>query len=157
MTKIIVNPTQVRDHQSPAPCISLRSGRGGDLPGRDGHPVQVDSAVGAQQNDQLQLRRDHVRHRCLTLRHGGTLRGKLAKEYRLSHLFVDLGWVDFDLGVPLSCPGAQPLLLHTHQPRQNWADSGTLRIQVRRHPVLFFVFFLGHRFRSFSFSKPKIN
>ena len=56
----------------------------------------MDSAVGAQQNDQLQLRRDHVRHRCLTLRHGGTLRGKLAKEYRVSHLFVDLGWVDLD-------------------------------------------------------------
>ena len=41
----------------------------------------------------------------------------------LSHLLVDLGWVDFDLGVPPSCPPAQPLLRNSHQPRQNWADS----------------------------------
>ena len=28
--------------------------------------------------------------------------------YRVSHLHVDLGCVDFDLGVPPSCPAAQP-------------------------------------------------
>ena len=26
--------------------------------------------------------------------------------YRVSHLLVDLGWVDFDLGVPPTCPAA---------------------------------------------------
>ena len=45
--------------------------------------------------------------------------------YRVSHLPVDLGWVDFDLGVPPSCPAGQPLLPNSHQPRQNVADSGT--------------------------------
>ena len=29
--------------------------------------------------------------------------------YRVSHLLMDLGWVDFDLGVPLTCPATQPL------------------------------------------------
>ena len=48
--------------------------------------------------------------------------------YRVSLLLVCLGWVDFDLGVPPSCPAAQPLLPNSHQPRQNWADSGTLKI-----------------------------
>ena len=42
-----------------------------------------------------------------------------------------LGLVDFDLGVPPSCPAAQlaaqPLLPYSHQTRQN---SGTLKIQV---------------------------
>ena len=48
---------------------------------------------------------------------------------------MDLGWVDFDLGVPPSCPSAQPLLPNSHQPKQNWADSGTLKIQVNPNPV----------------------
>ena len=26
--------------------------------------------------------------------------------YRVSHLLVDLGWIDFDLGFPPSCPAA---------------------------------------------------
>ena len=34
--------------------------------------------------------------------------------YRASLLVVDLGWVDFDLGVPSSCPAAQPLLPYSH-------------------------------------------
>ena len=50
--------------------------------------------------------------------------------YRVSHLLVDLGLVDFDLGVPPSYPAAQPFLPNSHQPRQNGADSGTLKIQV---------------------------
>ena len=50
--------------------------------------------------------------------------------YRVIHLVNNLGGVDFDLGVPPSCPSAQPLLPNSHQPRQNWADSGTLKIQV---------------------------
>ena len=37
---------------------------------------------------------------------------------RVSHLLVDLGWVDFDLGVPPSWPAAQPLLPNSHQARQ---------------------------------------
>ena len=49
--------------------------------------------------------------------------------YRASHALVDLGWVEFDFGVP---PAAQPLLPESHQPRQNQADSGTLKIQVNK-------------------------
>ena len=41
----------------------------------------------------------------------------LTQVYRVSHLLVDLGWVDFDLGVPPSCSAAQPLLKNFHQPR----------------------------------------
>ena len=52
--------------------------------------------------------------------------------YGVSHLLVDLGWVDFDSGVPPSCPAAEPLLPNSHQPRQNWADGGTLKIEVNR-------------------------
>ena len=51
-------------------------------------------------------------------------------KYRVFHLLMHLGWVDFDLGVPPSCPAAQPLLPRSHQPRQNCADSGTLKIKV---------------------------
>ena len=50
--------------------------------------------------------------------------------YRVSHLLMDLGLVDFDLGVPPSCPAAQPLLPNSHQPKQIRADSGTLKILV---------------------------
>ena len=53
-------------------------------------------------------------------------------QYRLSHLLMDLGWVDFDLGVPPSCPAAQPLLPNYHQPKQSLANSGTLSIQVNK-------------------------
>ena len=40
--------------------------------------------------------------------------------YRGSHLLVDLGWVDFDLGVPPSCPA----------PSAKFSDSGTLKFHV---------------------------
>ena len=43
-----------------------------------------------------------------------------------------LDLVYFDLGVPPSCP----LLPNSHQPKQNWADSGTLKIQVDPPKVL---------------------
>ena len=46
----------------------------------------------------------------------------------VDHLLPNLGLVDFDFCVPPSCPLAQPLL--PHQLRWNWADSGTLKIQV---------------------------
>ena len=49
--------------------------------------------------------------------------------YRVIHLLVDLGWVDFDLGVPPCCPAAQSILPNSHPPMQNWADSGTLKIK----------------------------
>ena len=45
---------------------------------------------------------------------------------------VDLRYinkVESDLGVPPSRPAAQPLLPNSRQHRQNWADSGTLKIQ----------------------------
>ena len=56
--------------------------------------------------------------------------------YSVSHMVVDLGWVDIDLGVPLSCPSAQPLLPNSNQPRQIWADSETPKIQVNPTQVL---------------------
>ena len=34
--------------------------------------------------------------------------------YMVSHLLVDLDWVDLDLGIPPSCPAAQPLLSNSH-------------------------------------------
>ena len=48
--------------------------------------------------------------------------------YRVSHLLMDLGWVDFDLGVPPSCPTVRPLLPNFPQPKQNQTDCGTLKI-----------------------------
>ena len=63
---------------------------------------------------------------------------------RVIHLLVDLGWIYFDLGVPLSCPAAQPLLPNFHLPKQNLADGGTTKIKVNttqvsgqmNHPVM---------------------
>ena len=73
--------------------------------------------------------------------------------YRVSHLLViDLGLVDFDLSVPPFCPAAKPLLPNSHQPRQSWADSGTIKIQVNinksttRCPVLRHPIRVGTRF-----------
>ena len=42
--------------------------------------------------------------------------------YKVSHLLVDLGWVEFDLGVPSSWTAAQPLLPNSARPRKNLAD-----------------------------------
>ena len=39
--------------------------------------------------------------------------------YRVAYVVANLGSVDLDLGVPPSCPTAQPLLPNSHQPRQN--------------------------------------
>ena len=52
------------------------------------------------------------------------------RKYRVPYLLVDVGWVDFNLCDPLSCPAAQPRLPNSHLPRQNWADSGTVKIQI---------------------------
>ena len=52
--------------------------------------------------------------------------------YKVFHLPVALAWADLDLDVPPSCPAAQPLLPHSHQPKQIRADSGTLEIQVNQ-------------------------
>ena len=54
--------------------------------------------------------------------------------YWVSYLLVDLGWVDFDLGVSPSSPAAQTLLQNSHQPMQNRADSGTLKVEVNPTP-----------------------
>ena len=54
---------------------------------------------------------------------------------RVSHLLAHLGWVDFDSRAPPSCPAVQPLLPNSQQPGQNWADSGTLQIQVSQTQV----------------------
>ena len=56
--------------------------------------------------------------------------------YRVTHLLANLGWADFDLDVPPSCPAAHPLLPNSHQPEQNQADSGTVKIQVNPTQVL---------------------
>ena len=50
---------------------------------------------------------------------GASDRSHFYHTYRVSHLLVDLGLVDFYLGAPTSCPDAQPLLSYPHQPRQN--------------------------------------
>ena len=55
--------------------------------------------------------------------------------YRVSHLVIDLGWVDFDMSFPPFCSAAKPLLPNSHQPRQNWADSGTITIEVNQNHV----------------------
>ena len=49
-----------------------------------------------------------------------------------SDLQGDLGWVGLTLigDVPPSCPGAQPVLPISHQPRQNQAEGGTAKIKV---------------------------
>ena len=52
------------------------------------------------------------------------------RSYRVFHLLWDLGWDDLNLNVPQCCLAAQPLLPNSHQPQQNWADSGTHKIQV---------------------------
>ena len=59
--------------------------------------------------------------------------------YVVIHLLRDLGWVDFDLGVPPSCPAPQPLLSNS---KQNWVDTGTSKIsqpsqvsEQMNHPV----------------------
>ena len=52
----------------------------------------------------------------------------LFSEYRVAHLVADLGWVDFDFSVQPYCTLFQPLL--PNLPKQNWADNGTLKIQV---------------------------
>ena len=54
--------------------------------------------------------------------------------YWVSYLLVDLGWVDFDLGVSPSSPAAQTLLQNSHQPMQNWEDSGTLKKSSQPNP-----------------------
>ena len=56
--------------------------------------------------------------------------------HRVIHLPYDLGWVDFDLGVPPSCLAAHPLLPNSNQPRRNWADSGIPKIPVNPTQVL---------------------
>ena len=45
-------------------------------------------------------------------------------------LLLDLGWVDLDFPVPPCCLAAQPILPNLHQPKQNWAGSGTPTIQA---------------------------
>ena len=52
--------------------------------------------------------------------------------YRVSHLVIALGLVDFDLSVPPFCPAANTLLPNSHQPRQSWADSGTIQFEVNQ-------------------------
>ena len=43
--------------------------------------------------------------------------------YRVCHLVIDLGLVDFDMNVLQYCPSVKPLLRNSHQPMQSWADS----------------------------------
>ena len=41
----------------------------------------------------------------------------------------DMGWVDLNVHVPLSCLATKPLLPNSHQSRHIWADCGTFKIQ----------------------------
>ena len=45
-----------------------------------------------------------------------------------------LGWVDFDLGVPPSCPAGQPLLPNSHQPNQSQAVEHSKRKSTQLRP-----------------------
>ena len=49
--------------------------------------------------------------------------------YKVSHLLVHLGWVHFDLDVPPSRPGPVAYQVRPNS-YQNWADAGTLIIEV---------------------------
>ena len=51
--------------------------------------------------------------------------------YRVNRQVSVLGWVDFDLDVPLILPAAQPVLPLSHQPKQDQADGGIAKIKVR--------------------------
>ena len=44
---------------------------------------------------------------------------------RVTLVVAYLGWVDFDLDVPLFCLATQPVLPNSHWPKQNWTDGGT--------------------------------
>ena len=59
----------------------------------------------------------------------GTVAEKL-DHCRVSHLLMDLGWVDFELGVPPPLPAAQPILPKPHQPKPTRADNGTRKVQA---------------------------
>ena len=50
--------------------------------------------------------------------------------YRVRHVVVDLGWVDFIFNIPSSCPAPQPILPNFQLPRQSRAGSGTPKISV---------------------------
>ena len=49
-----------------------------------------------------------------------------------SQTVVGMTWI---LSVPPSFPLAQPLPPNFHQPRQNWADSGTAKMKVNPNQV----------------------
>ena len=53
-------------------------------------------------------------------RHCSFIRWLLLSHHRVSHLLVDLGWIDFDLGVPPSCLAASAKfpLAHAEPGRQ---------------------------------------
>ena len=59
---------------------------------------------------------------------------------RVTLVVAYLGWVDFDLDVPLFCLATQPVLPNSHWPKQNWTDGGTSKFMstqpgyVNRHP-----------------------
>ena len=77
----------------------------------------ADNLVSAMQPD--------LRDRYLQLKNQN-MQFQVSEKYRVSHLLVDLGWVEFDLGIT---PYSQ-LLPSFHQLRQSLADSGTLENQV---------------------------
>ena len=56
-----------------------------------------------------------------------TMTMKETLKYRVTLVVSYLGWVDFDLCVPSSCPPAQPVLPNSNLPKQNLADSGTTK------------------------------
>ena len=61
--------------------------------------------------------------------------------YTVCRVVSYLGWVDFDLDVPPSCPAAQPILPNSHLPKQSLAGMSKLKVNPTRvtnhhpHPV----------------------
>ena len=63
------------------------------------------------------------------------------KDYRVSHLLVNLGWVFFDLSVPASCPHRIGQTMNT----QNSIQSNQVHQQME-HPVITCAMLLDMRY-----------
>ena len=86
--------------------------------GVGGAMTTASASVSAPSEDIVELRRRRESTSATTEGSQSQVRRVLLTQvYRVSHLLVDLGWVDFDLGVPPSCSAAQPLLKNFRQPR----------------------------------------
>ena len=60
----------------------------------------------------------------------------LVSYYQVSHVVVDLGWVDFDLRVPPFDQAAQALLPNSHQPHGRVRQRGENSKSYKPNPGL---------------------